>query len=213
MLERCMAALAEQRMNEFEVVLVDDGSTDDTPQAARRLSEELTLDLKYVRLPQSRGPACARNQGWRASRAELIAFTDDDCEPAPDWLPRLVQCLTNAAADIAGIGGRVEPSTDGLVSRYMSYHRILEPPPSLSYLVTANCIYRRRALEEVGGFNERVRTPGGEDPGLSFALNERGYRFDFTAQAIVRHSYREGLIDFARTFFRYGRGCSLVMDR
>jgi glycosyltransferase involved in cell wall biosynthesis len=188
MLERCMAALARQRMNAFETVLVDDGSSDDTPQAAMRLREELPLDLKYVRLSQSQGPARARNQGWRTAQAGLIAFTDDDCEPAPDWLPTLVQRMTNAAADIAGIGGRVEPAADGLVSRYMSYHRILEPPPSLSYLVTANCIYRRGALEEVGGFNERVRTAGGEDPGLSFALSERGYRFDFTAQAVFRHN-------------------------
>ncbi|MFY0526669.1 glycosyltransferase [Archangium gephyra] len=213
LLERCMTALARQHMNAFEAVLVDDGSTDDTPRAAMRLREELPFDLKYVRQSQSQGPACARNQGWRAARGKLIAFTDDDCEPDPDWLPLLVQSLTDAAANIAGIGGRVEPATDGLISRYMTYHRILEPPPSCSYLVTANCIYRRSALEEVGGFDERVRTAGGEDPGLSFALSERGYRFGFTDQAVVRHNYREGLLDFARTFFRYGKGCRLVMDR
>jgi GT2 family glycosyltransferase len=94
----------------------------------------------------------------------------------------------------------------------MTYHRILEPPSSLSYLVTANCIYRRAALSRVGGFNEVVKTAGGEDPGLSFALGDLGYQFAFEPGAVVRHKYRESFRDFARTFFRYGRGCRLVVD-
>ena len=213
LLSRCMAALANQSLRGFEVILVDDGSMDDTPRTVMGLRRELPLDLKSIRLPVARGPAHARNQGWRATRADFIAFTDDDCEPEPEWLARLVEALSHAAADIAGVGGRVMAAGDGLVSRYMSYHRVLEPPPSRAYLVTANCIYRRGALDEVGGFNPQVRSAGGEDPGLSFALRDRGYRFGFTERAVVRHHFREGLLGFVRTFYRYGKGYRLVMDR
>jgi GT2 family glycosyltransferase len=205
-------ALAAQRCGPFEVVVVDDGSNDGTSARLSQLAAEVPFALRILRLPHSRGPAYARNRGWQAARAPLIAFTDDDCEPKPDWLASLLQALSAAGPDVAGIGGRVEPATSGVISRYMTYHRILEPPPSLAYLVTANCLYRRAALTEIGGFDESIRTPGGEDPGLSFALRERGYRLGFAPGAVVSHHYRESVRDFVRTFFRYGKGCRCVVD-
>jgi len=114
---------------------------------------------------------------------------------------------------ILGVGGRVLPRESDLLSRYYTFHRILEPPKSLLYLVSANCCYDRHAILSVGGFDEEVRRPGGEDVGISFKLSKAGYRFAFAEDAIVYHDYRNNLLDFVRTFRNYGIGCRQVTDK
>jgi GT2 family glycosyltransferase len=171
-----------------------------------------SINILAERLERNGGPARARNRGIALATREWIAFTDDDCEPEPDWLVALATRTNEVPAEVAGIGGRVLPASPGLIADYMTLHRILEPPPSCSYLVTSNCIYRRQVLLDVGGFNENVRRPGGEDPGLSFAVRQAGHLLEFCPEAVVRHHYRESVIDFLQTFYRYGRGCRVVMD-
>lgn len=214
LLTRCLECLRDQRGVDFEVIVVDDASPDVTPAVvAEATARPWARPLRCRRLPVNGGPAVARNRGIALARGAVVAFTDDDCEPADSWLASLVAALDAAPRDVAGVGGRVLPAEPaGLIARYMTWHAILEPPSSVEYLVTANCAYRRRALLEVCGFNETVRTPGGEDPGLSYALAERGYRFRFVPGAVVRHRYRESVRDFVRTFVRYGRGCAVVLD-
>ncbi len=209
-LERCLRAIAAQRPTCGPIVVVDDGSADDTPAL---LTAWAGRERRALRNATSRGPAAARNRGWRALDTELVAFTDDDCVPDVGWLDRLAAALLAAPPEIAGVGGRVLALGGGVVSRYMTHHGILDPPASLEYLVTANCAYRRSCLEAVGGFDERVKTPGGEDPGLSKAVRDAGFDLARAPDAVVWHEYREGLLDFARTFFRYGRDCRVVLDR
>ena len=144
---------------------------------------------------------------------DYIAFTDDDCVPVEPWPWPLVKHLESAGSQIAGVGGRVLPLRDGLLSRYYSFHHILEPPESCSYLVTANCIYRRGVLVRVGGFDTNITHPGGEDVGLSTKVRAEGYRLAFEPNATVLHDYRESLQDFAKTFYRYGKGCAYVMGK
>ena len=171
------------------------------------------MGVTLLRNPESLGPAAARNRGWQASSGDIIAFTDDDCVVESRWLEALSGALRQASEDVAGVGGRVKPATKGIIADFMTLHRILEPPKSLSYVVTANCAFRRSALMSVSGFDEKVRTPGGEDPGLCFALRAKGYRLAWAPDAVVHHHYRESLADFLKTFYRYGRGCRVVMDR
>ena len=129
-----------------------------------------------------------------------------------DWLAALSAALSSRPESVAGVGGRVLPGAEDRVSAYMTLHRILEPPVSLRYVVTANCILRRSALEAVGGFDEAVVAPGGEDPGLCLKLGQLGYTFAFEPRALVTHHYRPGYREFLRTFYRYGKGCRIVMD-
>lgn len=200
--------------HQFEVVVVDDA----TPQSLEPIVAPFKsrLNLKYLRQPIQRGPAAARNLGVRGATYDTIAFTDNDCIVAPDWALELFIQLRDAPARVAGVGGRVLAATDDVYSRYFVYHKILDPflqAHRYLYLVTANCAFRRSALEEVEGFDEEVRHPGGEDPGLCFKLLGRGYELRYHNQAVVFHHFRMGLRDFARTFYRYGLGCRLQTDK
>ncbi|GIW71173.1 MAG: hypothetical protein KatS3mg102_0715 [Planctomycetota bacterium] len=192
----------------FEVILVDDASPLPVSELAAPFASR--LDLTVVRHPTRRGPAAARNAGVARARSDLIAFTDNDCEVAPDWVEQLGVYLRDAPRRVAAVGGRVLDASGGLYGRYFTYHKILDPFPyhgRYLYVVTANCIVRRQAFQAVGGFDERIRHPGGEDPGLCFKLLDAGWELHYRPEAIVRHHYRLGLWEFARTFFRYGRGC------
>jgi GT2 family glycosyltransferase len=212
LLRGCLRALERQvGVDPFEVVVVDDASSDETQDVLHAWTARDGLRGIVLQQVGNRGPAAARNRGVAVANAPVVAFTNDDCEPDPMWLSELVSKLEDSPPVVVGVGGRVLSAGEGLIGSYMTHHRILEPPASLSYLVTANCAYRRAAILDVDGFDEAIRQPGGEDPGLSLELGRRGYRFAFCEKAVVRHHYRESLIDFAKTFFRYGKGCSHVL--
>ena len=192
---------------EVPIVVVDDGSSDGTEEAIAHLGR---TNLQCMH-QENAGPAAARNAGWERAGTDLVIFTDDDCIPAAGWARAMTSLMDRLPKSVGGVGGRVLPLGDGWVSRYSTFHRILEPPASCSYLVTANCCYRRSAIAEAGGFDSRIRRPGGEDPGLSLRVRRLGYELMFEPSAIVYHQYRENIIDFARTFFRYGEGCACVL--
>lgn len=176
-----------------------------------------SLDLWYLRSDTNQGPASARNAGIRLASNEIVAFTDNDCMISPDWGNILYSELRCASRRVVGIGGRVEAlRRDSLFGQYHDFHQILNPPifpNTCLYLVTANCCYRRDEILQVGGFDERLPFPGGEDPGLSFKLLGKGYVLGYSRAAIVYHDFRSGFVDFVRTFYRYGSGNRDQVDR
>ena len=89
-LEALMDSLRKQTLKagEWELIVVDDGSRDRTPDLLAQARTEGSLDLTVVRHERPVGPGAGRNAGWPAARAALVAFTDDDCEADPDWLVR-----------------------------------------------------------------------------------------------------------------------------
>jgi glycosyltransferase involved in cell wall biosynthesis len=196
-----------------EVIVVADRCTDGTDEVLGQWEEtdhEFTPNIIIKQTGE--GPGGARNLGLLAAKGEIVAFTDDDCIPESKWLRHLTEKL-DPAAEVVGVGGRILPLRNDLISRYNTFWRILEPPPSLDYLVSANCCYSRKEATEVGGFDEDAANPGGEDVGLSLKLRQRGWRFEFADTAMVFHDYRNDLKDFVRTFRNYGRGCHRAASR
>ena len=208
-LERCLEALGRQEMDVSftEIIVVDDGSTDDTAERVRRAAEQGKLSIRLLK-GKGRGPAAARNIGWRAASAPVVLFTDDDCEPAPRRNADLVELLEQNPA-LAGVGGKITKIREGVVPRFVDDEGYLAHPGadgSADYLVTANAAYRKAALQEVGGFNESFPCAGGEDPELSFRLRARGAKLAKIEGGVVFHNHPRSLIDLYGMNWRYGRG-------
>lgn len=185
-LARLFAGLAAQTGVEgFDVVIVDDASTDDTWPVLNALADRTSLDITCQRLPRNAGPATARNVGWRATTAPIVAFTDDDCVPTPTWLANLAKSA--AAADL--VQGRTLPDPAQLQD-LGPFSRTLDVSREDGYYQTCNVAYRRDVLERLGGFHEGFRFPAGEDTDLAWRAKETGASTVFDADAVVHHDVR-----------------------
>lgn len=186
LLPRLVGALENQEQAPpFEVLIVDDASTDDTWPVLERLAAAAAVPIRPLRQPANRGPAAARNAGWRASAAGLVAFTDDDCAPQPHWLRELAEGLRGA--DVAQ--GRTVPDPDEL-EQMGPFSRSLAIASEDGFYQTCNIGYRRETLEQAGGFDERFRFPAGEDTDLAWRARAVGATTCFRPEAVVRHTVR-----------------------
>lgn len=204
-LQRLVDALAKQEgAPPFELVVVDDGSEDDTPDVLAALAATAPFPLRPIRLDGNQGPAVARNAGWRAATGELILFTDDDCWPEPGWVAAMAEAL--AGADL--VQGRTSPDPE-VPDRDWLAHTI-EVLEERGLYETCNMGYQRSWLERVGGFDERFRSHGGrsgpiygEDTDLAWRMKEQGARSAFCDDAVVIHEVRPGtLLDRLRSLRR-----------
>ena len=190
-LEALLRSLREQTIgtSSFEVVVVDDGSTDDTSTVLADERARGALDLRVLRHERARGPAVARDAGWRVARGELIAFTDDDCVLTPEWLAELGAAWDGAPDRL--VQGRTDPDPreiagEGPFSRTL---RVTALGPNYQ---TANVAYPRALLERVGGFDTVTFTvPGGEDADLAWRCFEAGAHAMFAPAAQAFHAVHQ----------------------
>lgn len=182
-LPNLFAALEEQvGAEDFELVVVDDASDDDTWAELTRLRDTSPLSIEAIRHHENRGAAAARNTGWRAARGELIAFTDDDCAPTPRWLAELVRGLEHA--DIAQGPTLPNPAH---ADRHGPFAHTIVVKESSGNFETCNVAYRRAVLEAVGGFDETFRMPSGEDVDLGWRVRDAGGVATFVDTAVMYH--------------------------
>ncbi|OZI28873.1 glycosyl transferase family 2 [Bordetella genomosp. 1] len=186
LLARCLDALVRQQLlARYEILVCDDAACD----ATRRQVEEFPRDrvgapaLRYLAVSGSRGPSGARNLGWRSAEAEIIAFTDDDTIPHPDWL---AQGLRGFGPDVAAVTGITEMPIPDPPSDYERDASGL----TRAEFITANCFVRRSALLAVGGFDTRYTMAWREDSDLQFALLDAGFRIARCEHARVEHPVR-----------------------
>jgi hypothetical protein len=189
-LQAMLRALEAQTVpaDSFEVIVVDDGSDDDTPDVLAMAAEHGPLDLRVLRQPQSAGPAAARNRGWQAARAALIAFTDDDCEPVPAWLETLLAFAADAPGAI--VQGMTLPNPDE-AEGLSTFARSLEIAGPSPHYPTANILYPRALLEQLGGFDEQYGAPAGEDTDLGWRARATGAQTLFAPAALVHHAVHQ----------------------
>jgi GT2 family glycosyltransferase len=206
-LGRCIDALTrlDYPQSALQIIVVNDG--DAAPGVA---AAAMPAEITVLRQPHQ-GPASARNRGARHADGEILAFTDDDCCPRPDWLTHLVGAL--AEEPTAMVGGRVvnglpanvwaEASQDliSFLQESFATSRSLRP-----FFTTNNMALRREHFLAIGGFDAGFPLPAAEDRDLSERWVKKIGRLRFVEQATVDHFHRLDPWSFARQHHRYGRG-------
>jgi glycosyltransferase involved in cell wall biosynthesis len=190
LLVKCVQALCEQTFDkhEYEIIVVSDGPDTETEKALKKCSQQLWPAIRYVPLPKKKGPAAARNLGWKQARAGFIAFTDDDCLPDPFWLSSLWQAWSRMdKPSMVAFAGKI---TVPLPSHPTDYERNTANLETAEF-VTANCACTKQALIGVRGFDEAFRMAWREDSDLHFKLIQHDIPLHHVNEAIVIHPVRQ----------------------
>jgi GT2 family glycosyltransferase len=209
----------------WELVLVDNGSTDATAGVLAAFARGSGLEVSVIGEPRT-GLAAARNAGWRRARGAIVAFTDDDCYPVADYLEQVLRCF--AGADLGYLGGRVllYDRNDYPITIKTSEAREDLPPRSFlpaGVIHGANFAVRRDVLEALGGFDERFGAGSGlesaEDIDLVARASAAGWRGAYDPRPVVYHHHRRSKPEDIRrlkAMYDVGRGAfyaKAVLDR
>lgn len=205
--EQCLQALATQSapVEQYELIVVDDGSQDDTVARIQWWSAahpEIRLRL----LQQANaGPAAARNAGAAAAAAPLLLFTDADCAPAPDWIAVMSAALGQPG--VAGVKGVYRTRQRAWVARFVQaeyeerYDR-MHRHRTIDFIDTYSAGYQRSLFLEQGGFDPRLIAC--EDQELSFRMVKQGYELHFVPAAWVDHQHVASVRKYARRKYHIG---------
>lgn len=213
---RCLDALAAQTMpaGTFEVIVVDDGST--TPlvlDASRWLGR---FPLKLIR-QENTGPAGARNRGAKEACGEFIVFTDDDCRPMPEWLDAMTAALEGNPGSLVGGSTINELDHDVLAETSqlivsLVYDHFNHNPSQAYFLASNNLGVRRSDFNDFSGFDPCFRVAS-EDREFCDRWRMQQRPLVWARKAMVCHSHRQNLGEFASLHFRYGRGAFQYQSR
>ena len=190
LLARCLVPLLDQHWLEpedYEIVVVDDGHDEATRALVESFAQRDGPRVRYLRPAHGKGPSVARNAGWRAAQAPIIAFTDDDTVPAHDWLAAgRMALLDNPQWSAAGGHVTVPRSREAPTD-----NALMTIGLEAAAFVTANAFVRRAALLAVDGFDERFDAASREDSDLQFRLEAQVGPVGRAGDAVVAHPVRD----------------------
>lgn len=188
-----------------ETIVIDNNSQPPLCLRADYVNAVPGLQLARCSTP---GPAAARNAGANLATCDWLLFVDSDCIPTAQTVVGFKSAMNGSV----GYAGEVRAVGTDRLSRYYDSQKTLVPPPvgdRPAYLVTANALVWREALERVGGFDERFPFAGGEDIDLALRLRAIG-DLSYAPNAVVLHDFDDGYFGFVRRFVRYGAGNRLI---
>lgn len=204
-----LVSLSSQTYRDFEIIVVDDCSTDDTAAIVS------AFECNYIRLLKNSGPGCCRNRGAEAAKGDLLIFTDSDCKAAPDWLEKINGHFENN--DICALMGRlvIMPSTflgdsiSGLgfpAGGAIGFDKIWRVDESgfTNSLSACNCVVRKNVFMEIGGYDEVFPFAGGEDSYLAYCLRKAGHGIKYCPDVVSYHPARSTLKGFMNWQFKRG---------
>jgi glycosyltransferase involved in cell wall biosynthesis len=199
LIHRCLAAcLAQEYSKHYEVIVVDDGSADQTGEIVKQTS------ARYIH-QQNRGPAAARNTGWKHSQGDIICFTDADCAPEPEWLQKVNDVFKKEDPDAVG-GSYTYTGQSGLgkiiQQEIEARHGKIQGPTD--FLGSFNLAVKRSALKAAGGFNEDYKSASGEDNDLCYRLRKAGYKLWFDRDILVEHMHPWNFYNYLISQARHG---------
>ncbi len=199
----CVHALAHQTVarDVYEILIVDDGSTDETVAVARAAGADRVLTLKH------QGPAGARNAGVEAARGEIVLFTDADCVPAHDWIEKMTAPFEDPVVD--GVKGVYRTRQRSLVARFVQLeyedkYDKMRDLPRIDFVDTYAAAYRRAVFDQQRGFDPAFPRASGEDIELSYRLSQLGYTLVFAPDAAVYHRHPATVRQYLRRKYYVG---------
>jgi len=196
-IKRTIEALLSQKTEKsYEVIVVDDGSTDETPNIIQK------YPIKII-LKKNAGPSVARNTGWKAASGKIVAFTDSDCIPVPDWLDTISKHFQDLS--VGGVGGTYKTENRGsILATYIGedigfrHNRLRK---EIEATGTFSAAFRKNLLKQVGGFDETYEKATAEDFDLCFAIRKTGYKIIYEPKAIVGHYHKEEFLKYMKSQF------------
>jgi GT2 family glycosyltransferase len=205
-LRDCFDGLLRLDYSNFEIIVVNDGSRDETAAIAREYG------FRLINTP-NRGLSSARNTGLGAATGEIVAYLDDDAWPDPHWLTYLADAFLRTSHVGAG-GPNIAPPGDGLVAECVANApggptHVLLSDREAEHIPGCNMAFRKAALEAIGGFDARFRTAG-DDVDVCWRLREEGWTLGFSPAAVVWHHRRNSLRAFWRQQVGYGKAEALL---
>ncbi|MBN2373233.1 glycosyltransferase [bacterium] len=202
----CLEALSDQTFPgaDYEIIVVDDGSTDETAKVVRRFRAGYIYQL-------NKGPASARNRGANAARGQIILFTDSDCVPQHSWIEEMTKPF-EGRPEIIGVKGIYKTRQRQLTARFAQaefedrYDR-LRRFPYIDMIDTYSAAFRRDKFLEAGGFDKGFPVANNEDTELSYRLASAGCKMVFNPRAVVYHTHPDTLrkyllVKFWRGYWR-----------
>jgi GT2 family glycosyltransferase len=205
-LDQCLRSLAALDYPDFEVIVVDDGSTDETRAILGRHP-----NVRAIHQP-NRGLSAARNVGLGAATGAVVAYTDSDCCADPDWLTHLVHQLQRSGA--AAVGGPNLSPEDGRLAACVAASpgqptHVLESDQVAEHIPGCNMAFRREALLAINGFDPQYRKAG-DDVDVCWRLQQAGFWITFAPGAFVWHHRRQGPRAYLRQQAGYGEAEALL---
>lgn len=199
-LPRCLEGILAQTHKPDEILVIDDGSRDSTPEIAHSYE-----GIKVISHGENRGLGAARNSAFEAARSELVASLDADCVPEPDWLETLLTQFQDERT--AGTGGRlVEGVRDTMADRWRCAHMRQEwgedPVEDPPFLFGCNNVFRKSAVLAAGGYDPEMRS-NGEDADLSRRLKAQGWRLAYEPGARVTHLRHDTVASVMDAYWRW----------
>ena len=196
-ISKCLSSLTNQSISQdaYEVIVVDDGSTDKTPDIIRQ------FQVRYL-FQENSGPATARNKGAEEAKGEIILFTDSDCVPQSNWIEEMTKPFDDP--EVIAVKGGYRTEQRSLTARFAQIEfeerfEMLKKAGSIDMVDTYSASFRRSVFLSLGGFDQSFPVANNEDTDFSYKMSNAGHKMIFNPDAVVSH------LNHPHSIWRYAR--------